>query len=113
MVIREKEAREDNRKTKAPELNWVETGLVDEEEEYRMFGGYLPAEVHSRNNSNFKTVGQPTAQRVGNVQWEKAFGYFLYKNIRDEGAGMPSCIPVPSNQLEEQKLCVELLDILV
>ena len=48
MVIREKEARADNRKTKAPELNWVETGLVDEEEEYRTFGGYLPAEVHSR-----------------------------------------------------------------
>lgn len=80
-----------------------------------MFGGYLPVEVHSRNNSNFKTVGQPTAQRVGNVLREKAFGYFLYKNlnIRDEGAGMPSCIPVPSNRLEEQKLCVELLDILV
>ncbi|MFJ7748299.1 hypothetical protein [Peribacillus sp. NPDC097295] len=44
-----------------------------------MFGGYLPAEVHSRINSNFKTVGQPTAQRIGNVQREKAFGYFLYK----------------------------------
>lgn len=25
---------------------------------------------------------------------------------------MPPCIPVPSNRLEEQKLCVELLDIL-
>ncbi|MGE7604507.1 hypothetical protein ACQKL5_18885 [Peribacillus sp. NPDC097675] len=73
-----KEGRYHNRKPKAPELNWVETGLVDEEEEYRVFGGYLPAEVHSRNNSNFKTVGQPTAQRVGNVLREKAFGYFLY-----------------------------------
>ncbi|MET3321957.1 UNVERIFIED_ORG: hypothetical protein ABIC97_005075 [Peribacillus simplex] len=36
-----------------------------------MFGGYLPAEVHSRNNFNLKTVGQPTAQRVGNAQREK------------------------------------------
>lgn len=43
----------------------------------------------------------------------KSLRVFPYKNIRDEGAGMPSCIPVPSNQLEEHKLCVELLDILV
>ena len=79
-----------------------------------MIGGYLPAEVHSRSNSNLKTVGQLTAQRVGNAQREKGLGHFLYKNnIRDEGAGMPPCIPVPSNRLEEQKLCVELLDILV
>jgi hypothetical protein len=36
-----------------------------------MIGGYLPAEVYSRSNSNLKTVGQLTAQRVGNAQWEK------------------------------------------
>ncbi|PJN90742.1 MULTISPECIES: hypothetical protein [Bacillaceae] len=62
--------------TKAPELSLVENGLVDEEEVYRMFGGYLPAEVHSRSNSNFKTVGQLTAQRIGNAQWDKCFWAF-------------------------------------
>lgn len=41
-----------------------------------MIGGYLPAEVHSRSNSNLKTVGQLTAQRVGNAQWEKCFRAF-------------------------------------
>jgi hypothetical protein len=32
---------------KAPELTSC-GGLVDEEEEYRMFGGYLPVETHNR-----------------------------------------------------------------
>jgi RNA recognition motif-containing protein len=29
-------------------LNYPECGLVDEEEVYRIFGGYLPVEVHTR-----------------------------------------------------------------
>ncbi|MFD6439026.1 hypothetical protein ACFWDG_04275 [Peribacillus sp. NPDC060186] len=41
-----------------------------------MIGGYLPAEVHSRSNFNLKTVGQLTAQRIGNAQWEKCFRAF-------------------------------------
>lgn len=43
---------------------------------------------------------------------KSALGHFLYKNISEMRGRDAPCIPVPSNRLEEQKLCVELLDIL-
>lgn len=78
---------------KAPELGLGRIGPVDEEEEYRAFGGCLPAATHSRMFFH-KSAGRPGGQREKHVGRENGSAG-LQKLSRDKGAGLLPVVLVP------------------
>lgn len=78
---------------KAPELGSGRIDPVDEEEEYRAFGGCLPAATHSRMFFH-KSAGRPAGQREKHVGRENG-SEVLQKISRDKGAGLLPVVLAP------------------